>query len=165
MMFISHMTRTHLVERFRRLLGGPVPHVQAAALPWRRNSRGKVEILLVTSRDTGRWILPKGWPEGDETLCQSALREAREEAGISGAIGSKSIGSYFYDKILPTGMGMRCEVHVFPINVEKVGEKWPEKGKRVRNWVSPEKAARMVNEPDLAELISDFSGNPRDIAA
>lgn len=164
-MFLSHSVRTHLVEKLRRLLGGPVPHVQVAALPWRRRRDGNIEILLVTSRDTGRWILPKGWPEGDETLAESAFREAREEAGISGRIDTEPVGSYFYDKRLATGMARRCEVQVFPLAVTRLNSKWPEKGQRARNWVSPEQAARMVSEPDLGELIAAFSGNPRLIAA
>lgn len=164
-MFFSHTARTHLVERLRRLLGGPVPHVQVAALPWRRRKNGSIEILLVTSRDTGRWILPKGWPEDEETLAESALREAREEAGISGRIDSESIGAYFYHKRLATGMATRCEVRVFPVAVTKLYRNWPEKGERARKWVLAEEAARMVNELDLGELITGFCGNPRPIAA
>jgi 8-oxo-dGTP pyrophosphatase MutT (NUDIX family) len=164
-MLFSYTARTHLVEKLRRLLGGPVPHVQVAALPWRTGLDGKMEILLVTSRDTGRWILPKGWPEGGETLAQSALREAQEEAGISGKIRKESVGYYYYDKRLETGLAKRCIVQVFPIEVTELTEDWPEKGQRARDWVSPEKAASMVDEGDLGELITEFAGNPRLIAA
>jgi len=164
-MFFSYSARAHLVEKLRRLLGGPAAHVQVAALPWRSREDGEMEILLVTSRGTGRWILPKGWPEAGENLAQSALREAYEEAGISGDVDAEPAGSYFYDKILQTGLGKRCEVKVYAIRLSTISDDWPEQGQRERNWVSPEMAAEMVNEPDLAELITKFAGNPRLIAA
>ncbi len=164
-MFFSYSARAHLVEKLRRLLGGPAAHVQVAALRWRMRDDGAMEILLVTSRDTGRWILPKGWPEAGESLAQSALREAYEEAGISGDVAAEPAGSYFYDKMLPTGFGKRCEVKVYAIKVSKISGDWPEMDQRTRNWVSPQMAAEMVNEPDLGELITKFAGNPRLIAA
>jgi 8-oxo-dGTP pyrophosphatase MutT (NUDIX family) len=164
-MLFSYTARTQFVEKLRRLLGGPVPHSQVAALPWRPSPLGGIEILLVTSRDTGRWVLPKGWPEGEEKLDQSALREAQEEAGISGDIGAESVGSYFYDKRLPTGLAKRCEVQVFALEVTRIARKWPEMDQRTRNWVAPEVAAELVNEPDLGELIIGFANNPRLIAA
>lgn len=164
-MLFSYTARAQMVEKLRRLLGGTAPHVQVAALPWRQRRDGNIEILLISSRDTGRWILPKGWPERDETLAQSALREAGEEAGISGTIRNEPVGSYFYGKRLETGLARRCEVQVFPIKVTRLAKAWPEKGQRKRIWVSPEKAAELVNEPDLAELIIEFSDNPRLIAA
>ena len=89
---ISHGTRNLLVERLRRMFGAPPSRVQVAALPWRPSSRG-IEIMLVTSRGTGRWVLPKGWPEKAETLSQAAEREAGEEAGITGGIARQPIGS------------------------------------------------------------------------
>ncbi len=163
-MILGPMTLAQWKERIRRALGGVAPRIQAAALPYRK-SRGKVQILLVTSQRTGRWILPKGWPEPGETLSASALREAREEAGINGRISPAACGVYLHDKILPTGLAQSYEVHVFPLLVESVKSDWPEKNDRVRNWVSQRKAARMVSEPDLAELITTFGDNPRVIAA
>lgn len=156
--------RNNLRERIRRALGGAAPLVQAAALPWRRNG-GKIEVLLVTSRGTGRWILPKGWPEPGENLGDAASREAREEAGITGRMAAQACGTFLTNKFLPTGMAERCEVHVFPLQVEMEKTSWPEKDARVRRWVSPKRAARMVAEPDLAELIAQFGDNPREIAA
>lgn len=163
-MKLSHIARTGLTERLRRLFGGNPPRVQAAALPWRR-AKGGIEVLLVTSRGTGRWILPKGWPEGRESLSATAAREAMEEAGIKGTVGETEIGRYIYGKQTDSGLEWRCEVAVFPLEVKDERDRWPEKKKRARLWVSPKKAADMVQEPDLAELIAAFDGNPRKIAA
>src|SRR5690606_8446031 len=132
------------------------------ALPFRVTDQG-VEIMLVTSRDSGRWVLPKGWPEGDEALWSAAEREAAEEAGISGSIARSEAGHFYYDKELPSGMEWRCQVHVFPLEVETIADRWPEKKKRKRGWFSPQEAARRVSEPDLAELIAGFAVNPRKV--
>lgn len=163
-MFFSHQTRNHIAERVRRLFGGMPCRVQVAALPWRKGPNG-VEVMLITSRDTGRWVVPKGWPEGQEDLCEAAAREAAEEAGLSGAVSRFEIGRYYYGKRQPSGMKARCEVLVFPIEIDQVAEKWPERKKRKRKWFSPEAAAAMVRERDLAELISAFCVNPRKSAA
>ena len=163
-MVISHSTRKRFLERIRVLFGGAPCRVQAAALPWKLTDRG-VEVMLVTSRGTGRWVLPKGWPEGGEELWIAAEREAAEEAGISGAIARFEAGSFYYGKELPSGMEWRCLVHVFPLEVDNEAERWPERKKRRRGWFSPTEAARKVHEPDLAELIAGFAVNPRKVAA
>lgn len=159
-MLMRQTTRNHLVDRIRRLFGGLPCRVQVAALPWRRKG-DDVEVLLVTSRDTGRWVLPKGWPEGQEDLYMAAAREAAEEAGVDGAVSRFEIGRYFYDKQRPSGMEWRCEVLIFPLEVDRLAEKWPEKKRRKREWFSAEEAARRVREADLAELIAQFCVNPR----
>lgn len=163
-MLFSHSTRKSLRDRIRRLFGGPPARVQAAALPWRETGDG-VEVMLVTSRGTGRWVLPKGWPEGDEQLCETALREAAEEAGVKGEVSRDEAGRYFYGKALPSGFPRRCEVHVFPLRVQNIAGKWPEKGKRKRQWVSPRDAAALVEEEDLRDVIRAFADNPRKSAA
>lgn len=133
-------------------------------MPWRKGPDG-VEIMLITSRETGRWVLPKGWPEGDEALWDAAAREASEEAGIDGAIARSEFGRYYYAKLQPSGAEKRCEVHVFPMEIDQVKDKWPERKERRRQWFSPLDAARNVREQDLADLISRFSSNPRRSAA
>ena len=154
-----------LRERIRRLLGGLPPHVQVAALPWRVSGDGLREVLLVTSRGTGRWVLPKGWPEGREPLHQAAAREAAEEAGVIGPVEPVEIGRFYYGKLTSSGLRRRCEVHVFPLRVETLAEKWPERKQRTRHWFAPEEAARMVDEAGLRELIGTFATNPRKSAA
>jgi 8-oxo-dGTP pyrophosphatase MutT (NUDIX family) len=157
-------TGNHLVERVRRLFGKEPCRLQVAALPWRKAGDG-VEIMLITSRDTGRWILPKGWPEGTEDFSEAAAREAGEEAGLSGAIAQREAGRYLYSKVLSSGEEVPCEVLVFPLEVDKVADKWKEKRERKRKWVSPAEAARMLNEPDLCKLVSAFGANPGKFAA
>jgi 8-oxo-dGTP pyrophosphatase MutT (NUDIX family) len=149
------------LDRARRLLGGAPAGIQAAALPWRTRD-GQIEILLVTSRETGRWILPKGWQDGREALHNAARREAWEEAGIEGVIAERPIGSYFYLKTLPSGLVKRCEVRVYPLEVTRIVDKWPERRERDRRWLAPADAAKRVTEAGLAELVGAFTGRPRD---
>lgn len=163
-MMISHTTRNHILDRIRRLFGGMPCRVQVAALPWRESPDG-IEIMLITSRDTARWVIPKGWPEGQEDLCEAAAREAAEEAGLKGAVSRLEIGRYYYGKRRPSGMKARCEVLVFPLEIEQVADKWPERKKRKRKWFSPAEAAAAVRERDLAELIFAFSPGRANSAA
>ena len=153
-----------LFRRMLALLDRSPRRLQVAALPWRMSGKG-VEILLITSRDTGRWVLPKGWPEGAEELSQAAAREAVEEAGLSGAVSRREAGRYRYSKALSSGEEIPCEVLVYPLEVEKVADKWKEKRQRRRKWVSSTEAARMVHEPDLGRLIVAFADDPRKFAA
>jgi 8-oxo-dGTP pyrophosphatase MutT (NUDIX family) len=140
------------------MLGGAPARVQVAALPWRRTAKG-IEVALITSRDTGRWVLPKGWVEGGETRHEAALREAGEEAGLRGTISETEIGSYFYGKNLKSGLAQRCEVFVYPLEVLTEETKWPEKNQRVRKWFAPRVAAGRVHEPELAELLASFDAS------
>jgi ADP-ribose pyrophosphatase YjhB (NUDIX family) len=132
----------------------PVPRHQVAALPWRRD--GKVEILLVSSRETGRWVLPKGWPMKGRTLHGSAAREALEEAGIEGVIGERPVGYYNYVKRKKNGSAQLCTVTVFPMHVTKQRKKWREMGQRTSKWWPAEEAAAIVHEPELRLLIKAF---------
>ena len=163
-MLISHGRRKRLKERIRRFFGGVPCRVQVAALPWRKAEDG-FEVLLVTSRGTGRWVLPKGWPEKREEPYEAAAREAAEEAGVDGTIARRAAGRFYYAKLLPSGMRWRCEVFVYPLEVDRVADKWPERKKRTRRWCSPQEAASLVAEPDLGELIAGFGVNPRKFAA
>lgn len=160
-MLLNPETRNRISETIRRLLGAPAPMVQAAALPWRR-AGDDIEVMLITSRGSGRWVLPKGWPERGETLWQTAQREAAEEAGVDGPISHMEAGVYFYGKVHATGLERRCEVHVFALEAARIADEWPERGQRERVWVPRRQAAGMVDEPDLAEIVNEFSDNPRE---
>jgi 8-oxo-dGTP pyrophosphatase MutT (NUDIX family) len=162
-MAMNGPTGNQLMERVRRLFGKPANRLQVAALPWRKSADG-IEIMLITSRDTGRWVLPKGWPEEAENLSDAAAREAMEEAGVAGAVSRIEAGRYVYLKVMRSGEDFPCEVLVFPLEVDKIAGKWKERRHRKRRWVRPEDAARMLNEPDLCELIQAFGTNPRRFA-
>lgn len=126
---------------------------QCAALPFRSVADSGVQVLLVTSRGTGRWIIPKGWPIALEAPYASAAREALEEAGVVGKVGLESIGTYFYEKQLAGGAAVICEVLVFPLEVMRQQDDWPEREERRFQWFSPGDAANAVREPDLREII------------
>jgi 8-oxo-dGTP pyrophosphatase MutT (NUDIX family) len=127
--------------------------VQLAALPFKIES-GDLQVLLVTSRETRRWIIPKGWPIRGLQPRDVAAREALEEAGLVGTIvGKHSIGSYHYTKHLPENHEKLCRVKVFLLSVDHQLEEWPEKEQREWQWVTPEKAAHMVDEGGLAEIL------------
>ena len=128
--------------------------MQYAALPYRL--RNGVEVLLITSRDTGRWVLPKGWPIKGKKPHVSAAREALEEAGIKGKVGKNAIGSYRYGKRLSRGM-LACTVEVYPMVVERQMSHWPEQGQRTLTWFSAEDAAGLVEEAELAVLLRAFA--------
>ena len=132
--------------------------IQYGALPYRFTSFAALEILVVTSRQTRRWIIPKGWPIPGLRPAKSAAREAYEEAGVQGRIGNKPIGAFTYDKALDeTGSQVTCEVKVFPLLVKRQGETWPESTERIAQWVEPAKAAALVKEPELKSLIAAFT--------
>lgn len=164
-MLIGPGIRKRLMERLRRFVGGAPCRTQVAALPWRRTESGTFEVMLVTSRGTGRWVLPKGWREEREQPHEAAAREAGEEAGVGGAISRREIGRFYYTKLLSSGARWRCEVHVYPMEVDRVEDKWPERKKRTRRWFPAHEAAGLVQERDLGELIAGFGVNPRKFAA
>ena len=132
------------------------PRSQFAALPWRRDAAGGVEILLITSRETHRWVIPKGWPIKGMKSGQSAAQEAFEEAGVRGKVGKKPLGTYAYDKRLKNGRLQHVRVAVFALAVETEAEAYPELGQREKAWVTPIEAARLVDEPELMVLLATF---------
>ena len=131
-----------------------ISKLQYAALPYRRRTDDLFEIMLVTSRETGRWVIPKGWPISGLTPQDSAAREAIEEAGVLGQIGDQPIGTYHYDKRLPDGSSMRCTVEVFLLKVEQQLASWPEQAQRQTRWFSVLDAAGAVHEPELSIIIA-----------
>ncbi len=132
----------------------PKPRVQYAALPYRMIEG--VEILLITSRETGRWVIPKGWPMKGRTPSAAAAREALEEAGLKGEVG-KAVGSYAYTKFGKTGLGVACKVKVFPLRVTGQRESWREQDQRTARWFAANEAAAAVRERQLARLIRRFA--------
>ena len=134
-----------LLQRPRRL--------QVAALCYRGNGPD-MEVLLVTSRDTGRWIIPKGWPISGLKTSEAALQEAWEEAGVRNSQATtQPIGTYTYDKVMHAGLPVPVETLVFPVDVKELSQDFPESRQRERRWVTPEAAAELVNECELKDIL------------
>ncbi|MFT4098955.1 MAG: NUDIX hydrolase [Rhodoblastus sp.] len=128
---------------------------QFAALPFRRQDG--LQVMLVTSRETRRWVLPKGWPIKGLKPHSVAAREAHEEAGLTGKVAREPIGSYHYIKRMRNGAAMTCAVEVFPMAVEKQRRNWPEREQRTTSWFDLEDAAALVDETELRDLILKFA--------
>jgi 8-oxo-dGTP pyrophosphatase MutT (NUDIX family) len=130
---------------------------QVAALPWRRAGSG-IEILLVTSRETRRWVTPKGGRMPGKTDAEAAAEEALEEAGVEGAVAADPLGTFRYLKVLKRRAPRWCVVSVYALEVRVEHDDWRERGQRERLWVSRDEAVRRVDEPDLKALIAAFQG-------
>ena len=117
----------------------------------------KIQVLLITSRRTQRWILPKGWPENGMTPGESAANEAMEEAGVTGKINERPLGVYYYEKTLKNGENYPCIVTIYALKVKKKWVDYQEKPERRRKWFSQKGAAKRVLEPGLAILIKSFN--------
>lgn len=127
--------------------------LQVAALCMRGTGASR-EVLLITSRDTGRWILPKGWPIDGLSAPGAALQEAWEEAGVhSGAITEDPLGSYDYEKKLEGGVPVSVEVKVYAVTDVQMSDDYPEADERNRRWMSPAEAAALVDETGLRDLL------------
>lgn len=136
---------------------GPVLRQQVAALPFRISRAGTIEVLIVTSRDTGRFIIPKGWKKKGHKKPDAAAIEAYEETGVIGKVQRKPLGCYDYWKRGDSEFE-RLQVFVYPLLVIEQRREWPEKGQRKMAWLSVEDAALLVDEPQLASLIRSFAG-------
>ena len=133
---------------------------QVAALPFIRHRDGVLEVLLITSRETQRWIIPKGWPKRGIRPHKSAAIEARQEAGLLGRVSKKPLGFYRYFKQMSELKAVECTVTVFPMGVEAQQLKWSERAQRQMLWLGPEQAASQVRETELADLIRRFVEAP-----
>ena len=125
---------------------------QVGALPVRRGPDGALLVMLVTTLQTQRWIIPKGWPWPDRPDCLSAAAEAREEAGVLGQARAMSIGSYTYQKRRQSGF-VPVRVAVYLLEVHEELETWPECQRRRRAWFTLSDAAAAVREPELRDLL------------
>jgi len=132
------------------------PLKQIAALPIVETAEGPL-VLLITTRGRGRWSIPKGWPKPGLADADLAAREAAEEAGVEGEIGGEPLGMFGYTKRLHLFSWVKCNVHVYPLRVRWQRLEWPEKAARKTLWVSPEKAASLVAEAELAAILRGLS--------
>src|SRR5215212_1967972 len=133
------------------------PRSQVGALPFQVDSEGQLRVMLITSRETRRWVIPKGWPVRGLKPHRAAEREAYEEAGLKGRIGKVAVGVYAYEKRLANGVAVPCEVSVFPLQVTSQRKRWPEMGQRDGRWLSPDEAADLVQEDGLQHLLRGFN--------
>lgn len=141
------------------------PRKQVGVLPFRHEADGTVSIYLITSRETRRWIIPKGWPMKGRSASEAAQQEAYEEAGLKGKADKTLLGSYGYDKRMANGGLVPCMVLVFAMRVEGQLDDWPEKDEREGRWFAPADASAAVQEDGLAALILGFAaGNAIDTA-
>lgn len=125
---------------------------QVAALPFRVRD-GVLEVMLITSRETGRWIIPKGWAQSGRKAHAASAREAREEAGIVGKITKRPIGTFRYQKRLSPEQTITCKVRVFPFEVGEVRSEWPEQADRQRCWLPMAEAIHRVGDGGLRRLL------------
>jgi 8-oxo-dGTP pyrophosphatase MutT (NUDIX family) len=132
-------------------------NIQYAALPWRMRN-GVREMLLITSRNTRRWIVPKGWPLKGCSPPECAALQALEEAGVSGRVQSKPLGVYRYKKIKRSGAAVFCTVQVFGMKVTRQRRKWREKKARDWLWCAPAEAIKHIKEAGLRKIVAKFAG-------
>jgi 8-oxo-dGTP pyrophosphatase MutT (NUDIX family) len=140
------------VVRLGRTAAGALTVRQSAALPY-RVSAGRVQVLLVTSRRSGRWIIPKGHVERGLSPNHSAAKEAMEEAGVVGHVGRSPVGRYAYHK-----RGLGHHVEVYDLRVRRELSDWPERGQRRREWVGVNAAVRRVGNEELRGVIAGLPG-------
>jgi 8-oxo-dGTP pyrophosphatase MutT (NUDIX family) len=125
---------------------------QVAAIPFRLNERGNIEVMLVTSRTTRRFIVPKGWPMKGKSGRKAAAIEAQEEAGVLGKTLKQPAGTYSYWKRLANRF-VRVDVVVYLLEVTEELADWQEARRRQRAWLKPAEASLLIDEPDLSTLV------------
>lgn len=137
----------------------PAALCQMAALCWRLK-KARVQVLMVTSRETRRWVIPKGWPMEGLAPEEAAAREAWEEAGALGKVSAEPLGRFVYDKVMRDRSVRSCCVTVYPLRLREVKARWPERKERRRKWFYAEAAADLVSEPGLADLMQTLARDP-----
>jgi 8-oxo-dGTP pyrophosphatase MutT (NUDIX family) len=125
---------------------------QSGIIPYRLE-RDDLQVLLITTRGTGRWVIPKGNIGKGHSPRQAAEREAFEEAGVRGDVEKEQLGSYTYAKALKDGTSRPTVVKIFAMHVREEAKVWPEMAERRSEWMAPNEAARRVHEAGLATLL------------
>jgi 8-oxo-dGTP pyrophosphatase MutT (NUDIX family) len=148
-----------VIRSLRLLFGARPPSMQVGAICLSRDGR---QVLMITSRGTGRWIIPKGWPMEGRSLAGAAAQEAWEEAGVEGRVSSEELGRYSYDKDQDGGFSIPVQVRVFPLYVRRLETDFPESSERRREWFDPAEAAKLVAEPGLAAILRNLEA-PQDV--
>ena len=133
---------------------------QVAALPYRIEADGRLSLMLITSRDTHRWVVPKGHPMTGMASHEAAAQEAWEEAGLRGFPCAAPIGAYRYVKRRRVRGDVGVKVAVYPLCVADQAADWPERHQRVTQWFDLGEAAAQVDEPELKTIIAGFRAPP-----
>ena len=129
---------------------------QAGALCWRRR-KGRLEVLLVKARKSGRWVLPAGWALRGRPLATTARREAWEEAGVSGTVANQLLAVVTKRKHYRLAGEIEWQMAVYPLRVDEVADVYPEAGERKRGWFSPGEAAKLVHPASLGPVLRDVA--------
>ncbi|MBI1492572.1 NUDIX hydrolase [Halocynthiibacter styelae] len=128
---------------------------QFGALCYRYHN-DKLQVLLISSRGVGRWVIPKGWPMDEKTPAEASATEAFEEAGVKGKVYETCLGLYSTMREAPGDELIPCIVAIFPMKVKELLDDYPEADERSREWFTPKKAASLIDEPELAQIIRNF---------
>lgn len=146
----------------RSALRDPVTKLpqQTGALPWRRRGK-RLQVLLVTGRVSKRWSVPKGWPMFGKTLAEAAAREAYEEAGVKGTAEEQPIGRFDHRKTHSQLGALDVTILVHALEVKQSLSNWPEKAERARRWLDIDKAAELVENAQLREVLLGFAATVR----
>ncbi len=123
---------------------------QAAALPYRYEN-GKLKVMIVTSRRTGRWVFPKG-SMGKAKEWQAAEQEAYEETGVSGTVDRRPLGRYLSLKVRGED-AWQTDVALYPLKISKFHKNFPEKAQRKRKLVGIKRARKMLSQPEMGDLV------------
>ena len=128
---------------------------QVGVLPYRQLDSRTVEVLLLTSRSTRRFVIPKGWQMSGKTNAEAAAIEAKQEAGVTGPIDAEPCGFYHYWKRVRDAF-LQVNVIVYALEVEAELSDWKEMGERKKRWLTLAQAASVVDEPALVSLLAGF---------
>jgi 8-oxo-dGTP pyrophosphatase MutT (NUDIX family) len=145
-----------LFKSYNNLSDGLKKKKQIAALPVKYTRKGKIRVLMVTSRETRRWVVPKGWPMDGKKPWKAAAIEAMEEAGAIGDISKERYGTFDYYKRLNDGTRIKCRVSLYPMVVRKLKKNWPERHERTRRWFTLREASKRVREPELKSIFKNL---------
>jgi 8-oxo-dGTP pyrophosphatase MutT (NUDIX family) len=120
---------------------------QAGVIPFRRKKDG-IEVCLIRNKGRKKWKLPKGFVDPGETVQQAALKEAWEEAGLTGRIVGDTIGSYDYEK-----WELKLKVSVFLMEVTEQEDEWEESRFRERRWSRVDEAFDTLKKHPIRPLL------------
>ena len=145
-----------MIKKFFSFIFNRPMKLQVGCICYKKEKK-KLKILIITSRNSKRWIIPKGWIKKNLGSIRSAEAEAWEEAGVKGKCYKNTIGFYTYQKIGKNGKGRRCTVKVFALKVREQLNDFPEKNFRTLRWITPEKSHKFIENKELVQVLENFA--------